>query len=105
MTKNHNRIEEGELYFEFIRLYILHRASIEPIFTPVMVEKLYGHGWKLSTGSVSQLLVAMQRKGYIEPAWRTGGSQPQKTYRTTRQGRAVLKRAGESIRALFAKLV
>jgi DNA-binding PadR family transcriptional regulator len=88
---------------DLIRLYILHRAAMEPVFSLGMTEKLDRHGLKLSTGSVSQILRGLERKGYLVATTASNGRQRQKLYRATRRGRVAIEQAEDGIRELLAE--
>ena len=105
-TKTHGRVEteDKDIRWRLIRLYILHRAEIEPVLSIGIVEKLNRHGLKLSTGSVSQILGGLERRGYLVSATMPKGRPSHKAYRTTGRGRAVIMQARKKIRQLFAML-
>ena len=89
-------IEDEDINLRLIRLYILHRAAIEPIDSRRIVEKLDRHGLKLPTGSVSQIFRRLEGKGYLV----SDGGPSRKTYRLTNRGRLTIKQAGSKIREL-----
>ena len=62
------RTGDREALFGLLPLYILHRASIEPVFSSAIVEQLRRHGLQLSVRSISQVLAGLRRKGYLAPA-------------------------------------
>jgi len=53
---------DREALFGLLPLYILHRASIEPVFSSTIVEQLRRHGLQLSARSISQVLAGLRRK-------------------------------------------
>jgi DNA-binding PadR family transcriptional regulator len=85
------------------RLYILHEATKEPVFSTGMKQKLERHGVLLSAASVARMLRGMQDKGYLMPAQRTDG-RPLKRYVATRRGQAAVDRTRDKVRALFLDL-
>jgi PadR family transcriptional regulator, regulatory protein PadR len=97
-------IEDKDIHWGLIRIYILHRAAIEPIFSLGIVERLDRHGLKLSTGYVSQILRGLEGKGYLVSTSVADGPQSHKMYRTTGRGRLAIKKARNKVRDLFAKL-
>ena len=97
--KSYGRTVIEDLDWRLIRLYILHRAAIEPVFDLGITEKLTLHGLKLSTGSVSQILRDLERKGYLVSASLPKDRQSYKIYRMTNRGRLVAKQAREKVRS------
>jgi PadR family transcriptional regulator PadR len=102
--RGRSAIEDDDIHLGLIRLYILHRAAIEPIFGLGIVERLDRLGLRVSTRSVSQILRGMKGKGYLVSVSFAGGGQSQKGYRTTARGRDAIKRARQKVRELFARL-
>src|SRR5258708_17951803 len=102
--KSYGRTVIEDLDWRLIRLYILHRAAIEPVFDLGIAEELTLHGLKLSTGSVSQILRGLEERGYLVSASLPNGRQSHKTYRITSRGRLVIKQARQKIRELLVGL-
>src|SRR5258706_7846994 len=104
--KSHGRvvIEDKNLDFGLIRLYILQRAAIEPTTSLGIAEELTLHGLKLSTGSVSQILRGLEERGYLVSASLPNGRQSHKAYRITSRGRLVTKQTRQTIRELLVGL-
>src|SRR5260370_41152156 len=61
-------IEDKNLDWGLIRLYILHRAATEPVLGLGKVEELTLHGFKLSVVSICQALRGLERKRYLMSA-------------------------------------
>ena len=104
--KSHGRvvIEDKNLDFGLIRLYILQRAAIEPTTSLGIAEELTLHGLKLSAGSVSQILRSLEQKGYLVSARAPNGPQIHKIYRLTSRGRLISGQARQKIRELLVGL-
>ena len=104
--KSHGRvvIEDKNLDFGSIRLYILQRAAIEPTTSLGIAEELTLHGLKLSTGSVSQILRGLEERGYLVSARAPNVRQSHKTYRLTSRGRLISGQARQKVRELLAGL-
>ena len=94
---------DREALFGLLPLYILHRASIEPVFSSTIVEQLRRHGLQLSARSISQVLAGLRRKGYLAPASVPTESHSQKAYRATRRGYVAIRHATKSLKALYSK--
>ena len=56
---------DRDLYSGLIRLHILHHAVKAPIFGLGMQEELARHGYRISPGTLYQLLNGLQKKGYL----------------------------------------
>ncbi|HWR35722.1 MAG TPA: PadR family transcriptional regulator [Clostridia bacterium] len=82
------------------RLYILHKATKEPVFSAGMKEEYERHRVLLSARSVASMLRGMQDKGYFEPAARRNG-RPLKAYVATRRGQLAIERTRDKLRVLF----
>ena len=104
-TAKHRKGENAdrEMLFGLMPLYILHRASIEPVFSSAIVEQLHRHGLRLSVRSISQVLAALRRKGYLVLAPVPTGSHSQRVYRATRRGHIAIRHATERLQALYLK--
>src|SRR5258708_33258678 len=103
--KAHGRAVIEDLDLGLIPLYILHRATIEPVFSLGIAEKLTLRGLKLSTGSVSQILRDLERKGYLVSASLPNDRQSYKIYRMTNPVRLVAKQARETVRSYLQDCV
>jgi PadR family transcriptional regulator PadR len=95
-------IGDKDIDLGLIRLYILHRAAIEPIDSREIVKRLDRHGLTLHTRSVSQILRGLEGKGSLVSARTRSTRQSQKTYGLTNQGRLAIKQARVKVRKLFA---
>ena len=51
---------DHKLFSGLIRIHVLYHASKEPIFGLGMIEKLQGHGYKLSAGTMYPLLHGLE---------------------------------------------
>jgi hypothetical protein len=90
-------IEGQEMDVGFIRLYILYRASIEPISIRGISEMLAHPGLTVSTHSICQFCLGLKNKGYLKYA-DGRGRQHQTLFCATRQGRRAVEQARGKLR-------
>jgi PadR family transcriptional regulator, regulatory protein PadR len=50
----------------FVRIHILHHASLESIYGVEMIEELRKHGYKVGPGTVYPILHQMENGGFLE---------------------------------------
>jgi PadR family transcriptional regulator PadR len=86
-----------DLDLGLIRLYILHRAAMEPILARGITADLHRHGFSLSPGSAARILRVLEEKGYL------ACRQSEKSYTTTASGRLAIDLAAVNLRTLFAR--
>lgn len=88
----------------FIRLHILHHASIEPVFGLDMIRELGRHGYALSPGTLYPILHGLEGDGFLESQKQAVEGKIRKYYVITRSGRDALKNAMEKARELFDEI-
>lgn len=93
-------VEDKKINAGLTRLYVLHRAGIEPVFTLGIVESLESRGLKVTPASISRILGALKNRGYLESITVSNGHSPTE-YRITRRGRHAIVQAAEKLRKLF----
>jgi PadR family transcriptional regulator PadR len=82
----------------FIRLHILHHAAEMEIYGQWMIDELARHGYRLSPGTLSPMLQAMERKGNLTSRAQRQGLLARKRYKATRLGKQGLTRAKVRVR-------
>lgn len=87
-------------FLGFIRLHILHHASIEPIFGLDMIRELGTHGYNLSPGTLYPILHGLEQDGFLESQKQVVEGKARKYYRATKSGRMMLAKAMEQVREL-----
>lgn len=91
-------------FLGFIRLHILHHASIEPIFGLDMIRELERHGYRLSPGTLYPILHGLERDGFIESKKEVVAGKVRKYYQATRSGRSMLQKAMRQMQELIEEL-
>lgn len=82
-----------DFFLGFIRLHILHHASLAPIFGLEMIQELQRHGYHLSPGTLYPILHTLEREGYLVSEKSLTGGKVRKYYRSTAFGLEALKHA------------
>jgi PadR family transcriptional regulator len=82
-----------DLMLGFVRVHILHHASIEPIYGAGISEELQQHGYKLSWGTLYPVLHSLTAEGLLSREdWVVDGK-VRKYYSITKLGQRALKEA------------
>jgi DNA-binding PadR family transcriptional regulator len=77
----------------FIRMHILHNASLEPVFGLDMIRELQRHDFHISPGTLYPILHTLEREGYLVSEKRIVDGKVRKYYRSTPHGIEALKHA------------
>jgi PadR family transcriptional regulator, regulatory protein PadR len=91
-------------FLGFIRLHILHHASIEPIFGLDMIRELGTHGYNLSPGTLYPILHGLEQDGFLESQKQVVGGKVRKYYQATESGKAMLAKALNQVRELMDEI-
>jgi PadR family transcriptional regulator, regulatory protein PadR len=91
-------------FLGFIRLHILHHASIEPIFGLDMIRELGTHGYNLSPGTLYPILHELEQDGFLESQKQVVGGKVRKYYQATESGKAMLAKALNQVRELMDEI-
>jgi len=91
-------------FLGFIRLHILHHASIEPIFGLDMIRELTTHGYSLSPGTLYPILHGLEREGFLESQKQVAGGKVRRYYLATKSGKAVLAKVMSQVRELMEEV-
>lgn len=79
-----------DLFLGFIKLHILHHASMEEIFGLAMIHELQKHGYGLSPGTLYPLLHKMEQNGLLHSHSENVEGKIRKYYRITKEGQKAL---------------
>lgn len=90
-----------DFFLGFIRVHILHHASIEPIYGLAMLEELRRHGYELSPGTLYPILHKLEEQGLLECDERVVAGKVRKYYTATPAG----GRALEDVKGKIHELV
>jgi PadR family transcriptional regulator, regulatory protein PadR len=91
-------------FLGFIRLHLLHHASIEPIFGLDMIRELGRHGYSLSPGTLYPILHGLEQDGFLESQKQVVAGKVRKYYQITKSGRTVLAQAVSQMQELIDEL-
>lgn len=91
-------------FLGFIRLHILHHASIEPIFGLDMIRELGTHGYSLSPGTLYPILHGLERDGFLQSQKQVVGGKVRRCYLVTESGRSVLAEAMKHVGELMEEV-
>ncbi|MFG1626142.1 PadR family transcriptional regulator [Kribbella sp. NPDC049227] len=82
-----------DLMLGFVRVHVLHHASIEAIYGSGISAELEHHGYKLSWGTLYPLLHNLTAEGFLEREDHVVNGKVRKYYTITPLGRRALKEA------------
>lgn len=91
-------------FLGFIRLHILHHASIEPIFGLDMIRELERHGYHLSPGTIYPILHGLEQDGFLTTEKQIVGGKVRKYYRATESGKVMLAKAMAQVKELLNEI-
>jgi DNA-binding PadR family transcriptional regulator len=91
-------------FLGFIRLHILHHASIQPIFGLDMIRELGRHGYSLSPGTLYPILHNLEQDGFLESKKQVVGGKVRKYYQVTKSGRSILAKAMSQVQELIDEI-
>jgi PadR family transcriptional regulator, regulatory protein PadR len=91
-------------FLGFIRLHLLHHASIKPIFGLDMIRELGTHGYSLSPGTLYPILHGLEQDGFLESQKQVVAGKVRKYYQITKSGRTILAQALSQMQELIDKL-
>lgn len=94
-----------ELFNGFIRIHILHHASLQPVYGQEMMAELARHGYKTGPGTIYPLLHRMAQEGYLEMQRRVVEGRVRKYYVITPAGQDILAKAREKLRELWGEVL
>lgn len=91
-------------FLGFIRLHLLHHASVKPIFGLDMIRELGRHGYELSPGTLYPVLHGLERDGFLRSQKTVVEGKTRKYYSLTNSGSAALNQALIKVRELMEEL-
>ncbi|GJQ34154.1 MAG: helix-turn-helix transcriptional regulator [Anaerolineales bacterium] len=91
-------------FLGFIRLHLMHHASVEPIFGLDMIRELGRHGYELSPGTLYPILHGLERDGFLRSQKKVVEGKARKYYTLTNSGSAALHQALGKIRELMEEI-
>lgn len=89
-----------DLFLGFVRVHLLHHASLNPVYGAWFSEELARHGYELSPGTLYPLLHSLEEAGYLSREDRVVDGKVRKYYRATPLGRRTLAEARVRIQEL-----
>lgn len=94
----HDTVEKHSTVFRdlmlgFVRVHLLHHASIAPIYGAGVQAELERHGYRLSWGTLYPLLHNLTAEGFLHREDRVVGGKVRKYYRATPLGVRALREA------------
>ncbi len=94
-----------DFFLGFIRVHILHHASIEPIYGLAMLRELRRHGYELSPGTLYPILHKLEDQGLLEREERVVAGKVRKYYTATPAGGATLQEVKGKIHELVNEVL
>ncbi len=88
----------------FIKIYILHYASEEPIYGKEFHDQLIQKGFNISYGTLYPLFHKFEQKGYLKHEERNVNGKIRKYYSITKSGCRALQEAKSKACELFEEL-
>jgi len=96
---------DREIRLALWKLHILHHATRRPVYGLWLLEELAEHGHRLSPGTLYPALARMEKNGWIARTGDTAHARARRTFRTTSEGRRVLKMLRREVTELYEELV
>jgi len=91
-------------FLGFIRLHLVHHASVEPIFGLDMIRELGRHGYDLSPGTLYPMLHDLEKEGYLKSEKKLIKGKYRKYYTATPLGRKALDEAIKKVDELLKEI-
>lgn len=88
-----------------VRLRVLHHADVEPLHGAWMAEKLAGHGYKISPGTLYPMLHRMQNDGLLTSRQEVVDGRARRVYEITDTGRAALAEERAALAELASEIL
>jgi DNA-binding PadR family transcriptional regulator len=96
---------DREIRLALWKLHILHHASRRPVYGLWLLAELARHGHRLSPGTLYPALARMERNGWIARTGDTAHARARRTFRTTSEGRRLLRTLRREVSELYEELV
>ncbi len=94
-----------DLELAFIKIHILYHADTEAVFGVGLMDELARQGYEISPGTLYPILAKMESGGFLTCETRTVAHKQRKYYRITSEGRKLLNRMREKIKALYQEVI
>jgi PadR family transcriptional regulator PadR len=94
-----------DLMLGFVRIHVLHHATIEPIYGSGISAELERHGYRLSWGTLYPLLHDLTTEGFLVRQERVVDGKVRKYYRITPLGRHALQEARDKALELVNEII
>lgn len=89
----------------FVRLHILHHASLESIYGVEIIEELKRHGYRVGPGTVYPVLHQMEEEGFLIAEKVNVEGRIRIYYQITEKGLQVLKESKKWLRELVKEVL
>jgi PadR family transcriptional regulator len=83
-------LSNRDLMAGFVRLHVLHHASLSPIFGIGIIERLALHGYVVSPGTLYPILHGLERDGFLRSRADIVGRRRRRLYEITPSGHTIL---------------
>ena len=95
----------SDFYQGFVKLHILHHATLEPVYGLALIAELRRHGYQIGPGTLYPMLHQLEAAGFLARDDRVVNGRVRKYYAATAQGRAALSEARAKITELVNEVV
>lgn len=89
----------------FVRLHILHHASLESIYGVEIIEELRRHGYRVGPGTVYPVLHQMEGEGFLIAEKVNVEGRIRIYYQITEKGRQILNESKKWLRELVKEVL
>jgi PadR family transcriptional regulator PadR len=89
----------------FVRLHILHHASLESIYGVEIIEELKRHGYRVGPGTIYPVLHQMEEDGFLIAEKVNVEGRIRIYYQITEKGRQVLSESKKWLRELVEEVL
>lgn len=106
----HDAIEDHSKIFRdlllgFVKVHVLHHASLEPVYGSGIMEDLDRHGYQLSAGTLYPLLHSLDAAAFLRRDNRVVDGKVRKYYEITPLGQRALEEARRKILELVEEIM
>ncbi len=93
------------LLLGFIKIHILHHASLDAVYGLWLIEELAHHGYALSPGTLYPTLHSLEQEGYLQSEKRVVAGRRRRYYTITPRGVEALAEARAKLRELVTEVL
>ena len=94
-----------DIVLGFVKVHILHHASLDPIYGVAMMHELQRHGYEISPGTLYPILHGLEQDGFLTREDRVVKGKVRKYYDITDDGRGALAEARTKIAELAGEVL